>query len=123
YSSIAYAPGEGLVGKGLQGAFNHHTPAAADRAALRACTAEKSRGSGACRIAARVLPRGYSARPLSLSSAATSAFSANYQRQRAPKALAISPSTGAWGIGAGDQAAVVACRRGGARDCEIAIRN
>ena len=123
YSSIAYAPDQGLVSEALQGAFNHHSPAAADRAARRACAAAKPRGAGPCRIAARVLPRGYQSRPLTLSEAATRAFDTTYRRLIRPKAFAISETTGAWGLGGTERAALNNCRRGGARDCRVVIRD
>ncbi len=123
YSSIAYAPDQGLVSEALQGAFNHHSPAAADRAALRACAEAKPRGAGACRIAARVLPRGYKTRPLTLSASATRALLGNFSRQSSPKAYAISPATGAWGIGPSDRTAISRCRNAGATDCQVIIRD
>ncbi len=123
YSSIAYAPDQGLVSDALQGAFNHHSVEAADRAALRACTAAKPRGAGGCRIAARILPRGYEKRPLTLSASATQAFERRFTRLAAPKSFAISPSTGAWGLGRDDRTAINGCRRSGASDCRVTIRN
>lgn len=123
YSSIAYAPDQGLVSDALQGAFNHHSPRAADQAALRACTAAKPRGAGACRIAARILPRGFQNRALSLSATATRALQAQFLKLPAPRVFAISPSTGAWGLGRDERTAINGCRRAGARDCRAVIRN
>ena len=123
YSSIAYAPDQGLVSDALQGAFNHHSVAAADRAALRACSAAKPRGAGACRIAARVLPRGYEARPFSLSASATQAFSTRFNALKGAKVFAVSPATGAWGFGADQRTAINGCRRAGARDCAVVVQD
>ncbi|MBT8459259.1 MAG: hypothetical protein KJN60_06310, partial [Boseongicola sp.] len=67
YGALAYAPDEGLISEALQGAFNFHTVDAADRAALAACSAAKRASSGACRLAARILPPGYQKRAISLS--------------------------------------------------------
>lgn len=120
YSSIAYAPDQGLVSEALQGAFNYHSPAAADRAALSACAAN---GGSECRIAARVLPRGYKERALTLSADATRVFERNFSRQSSPKVFAISPSSGAWGIGDDDASAISGCGKGGAGDCQAVIRD
>jgi hypothetical protein len=119
YASIAYSPGDGLVHEALQAALNHHSTGAADAAALRACEAKKSRGAPACQIAARVLPKGYAKRSLTLSVQATAAVNGPFRKMRGPKSFAASPKTGKWGMGAGDAAARSAC---GVKDCEIVIR-
>ena len=120
YAAIAYAPDEGLVSQSLQGAFNFHTTAAADAAALAACDKARQASSGPCRLAARIVPRGYADRPLTLSSDATRAFEEAYRKKRGSRAFAISAATGAWGFGDSDAAAISAC---GASDCGIAIRD
>lgn len=126
YSSIAYSPDEGLVSEALQSAANHHGVAAADRAALAACNASRKAGTRECRIGARVLPRGYEARPLELSLGATTAFHETYRKTRGERALAVSPSTGQFALatGAGAAAAAVAkcnATSQGAGDCETVI--
>lgn len=120
FGSIAFSPSEGLVSESLQGAFNHHSTEAADRAALAACDAAKSPGSAGCILAARILPRGYAPRPLTLSHDATLAFEKTFRKRRGPKAFAISPGTGGWGLGDSDEAALKAC---GAGDCTIVVRD
>jgi len=124
YGAIAMSPDEGFQSEASQSALNHHSVAAADAAALGACNARRRAGSSPCVLAARILPRGYEARALTLSSAATRALTETYARARAPKALAISAATGAFGVGAPD-AALATCRRGagGVGDCTIVVRD
>ena len=124
YTSIAYAPDQGLVSESLQGAVNFHSPSAADAAALAACEAIR-RGGRPCAIAARVVPKNYERRALTLSVDATAAFQGEYRRSKAPKALAVSPTSGAWGIGNSDQSAIGACAnsRERPRDCRVVVRD
>lgn len=124
YASIAYSPQDGLVHDALQAAMNYHTPQAADRAAIAACDRIKTKGAPSCRVAARVLPRKWEPRGLTLSVDATAGFDKGYRKQRGAKAFAISRSTGAWGYGPGDAAAVAACEKAASPgDCEIVIRD
>ncbi|MEO1239030.1 MAG: 5-aminolevulic acid synthase [Pseudomonadota bacterium] len=124
YGAFAISPDEGFQAESSQSALNYHSVAAADRAALSACNAKRKPGSRACVLAARILPESYSAQALTLSTRATSAFRQVYQRARAPKALAISAATGAFGVGS-PEAALQTCQReaGGINDCEIVIRD
>ena len=119
YASIAYSPDDGLVHEALQAAMNYHSFEASDAAAVAACNKVKSRGARACQVAARVLPKGYKPRDLTLSLDATAGFNRKYRKTRGPKSFAISNATGAWGMGASDQAALGACK---AKDCLIVIR-
>lgn len=123
YAAIAYSPDEGLLSEALQSAMNYHSVAAADAAAIAACNATRAAGTRTCEIAARVLPRGYEPRALTLSYDATGAFERAYRRERSPKAMAVSPVTGAFGIGKSADAAIAACRGGtaGAGDCRVVI--
>lgn len=127
YSTIAFAPDSGLLQEpGPISAANHHGVAAADRAALAACDAARPAGSRPCRIAARVLPRGYEARSLELSIGATTAFRETYRRTRGEKALAISRRSGQFAIATGPGAAAQAVAQCNARsqdanDCETVI--
>jgi hypothetical protein len=131
YGSIAYSPSEGLQSESLQGAFNFHSTAAADRAAVTACDAARPRGSEACRIAAQILPRGYEPGRVQLSYDATNAFRSTYRRVRGEKAFAVSEQTGAWRMAEGEGAAATAvelCNQdartmGGAADCTVPIAN
>ena len=124
YASIAYSPDDGMLHDSLQAAMNHHNTKAADRAAVAACNKLKSKGANSCQVAARVVPKGYKARALTLSVDATAAFQGTYRKAKGAKAFAISPSTGKWGMGKSDQSALTACKaKNPANDCEIVIRN
>lgn len=118
YFSIAYSPADGWASESLQSANNFHSVQAADAAAIRACDASKS--SGSCEIAARVVPKGYKPSDLTMSVSATDEYRKRYRRASKPKAMAISPASGAWGIGSGDASAVSAC---GVTDCVVVIRD
>lgn len=119
YASIAYSPDDGLVHEALQAAMNYHTVAAADAAAIAACNKVKSSGARSCQVAARVVPKGYKPTSLTLSVEATEGFNKTYRKTRGDKAMAISETTGAWGMGQTDSAAIGQC---GAADCKIVIR-
>ncbi|MGI1663192.1 5-aminolevulic acid synthase [Palleronia sp. KMU-117] len=123
YAAIAYSPDEGILTEALQSAMNYHSVASADAAAIAACNAVRGSGTAPCQVAARVLPRGYEARPLSLSYDASAAFSKAYRRAKSPKAFAISEVTGAYAIGTGPEAALAACQadRPGAGDCRVVV--
>ena len=125
YSSIAYSPDEGLVSDALQGAFNYHTIDAADAAAIAACNKARKKGSKRCQLAARVMPRKYKPRDLTLSYDATEAFTRVFRRKKAPKSFATSAASGAWGIGKSDAEALASCEKdaSGAGDCRIVIRD
>lgn len=124
FGKLAENPQTAALSGLMQLVVDFHSPAGADAAALRACEQARQAGQGACVVAARVLPRRWKPRSLMLSSTATAAFR-NYRRAKAPKAFAISPSTGgfafATGAGAGPQALAQCRARSGAGDCEIVI--
>ncbi|MCE6952926.1 5-aminolevulic acid synthase [Cereibacter sphaeroides] len=123
YGAIAVAPDEGLASEATVAAANHHTTEAASAAALAACEA-KRKGGRRCEIVGLIRPAGWSSRELSLSSDATRGLREDYGT-RGARALAISASTGRWGLGAGEGAAetaIAACAAGkGAQDCAIAV--
>ena len=129
YGSIAFSPSEGLTAESLRGAFNFHSAAAADQAAVAACNAVRESGSSACQVAAHILPRGYEPGRVQLSYDATNAFRSTYRRVRGEKAFAISERTGAWQMAQGSDAAATAvelCNRaardmGGPADCTAVI--
>ncbi|MDD9924019.1 MAG: 5-aminolevulic acid synthase, partial [Boseongicola sp.] len=101
-----------------------HNVAAADRAALSACNKARKSGTSPCKLAARVLPKGYQSRALTLSQDATSGFTRLYKLDRGARAMAISPTTGAWGIGASDADAIRACKGDRAlKDCKVVVRD
>ncbi|MEL7025952.1 MAG: hypothetical protein AAGO57_01815, partial [Pseudomonadota bacterium] len=122
YGSIAFSPDEGFQSDASQSALNYHSTAAADRAAIAACNKNRKSGTRGCVLAARILPKGFSSQPLTLSTNATAAFEQVYQRSARPKALAVSASTGAYGVGSSNDAMAV-CRREakGANDCQILV--
>ncbi|WP_413719837.1 hypothetical protein [Silicimonas sp. MF1-12-2] len=120
YAAIAWSPGDGLVHESLQAAMNFHSVDAARAAATAACAPLRSAGTPPCAVAAVIVPKRYSPRPLTLSLDATAAFDKTFRRAPSPKVFAISRSTGAFGTGANDAAAISAC---GAADCEVVIRD
>lgn len=124
YAAIAYSPKDGLAHASIQAAMNFHTIEAASRAAIAACNRLRSKGAPGCQLAARMVPKGYKPRPLTLSIDATAAFDKAYRRAKSPKAFAISKATGSWGMGRSDAAALAACEKTGRpKDCEVVIRD
>jgi hypothetical protein len=126
YAAIAYAPDRGLMSEATAAAQNYHSTAAAEAAALAECRSKS--GGAACVIAARLVPEGHAPRATQMSSAATESFRADYLPAKAPKAFALSASTGSWGFARGQnaaRAAVAACRDrsagGAAADCAVAV--
>lgn len=123
YGAIAVSPDEGLMVEATVAAVNHHSVEAAATAAVRDCNARK-KGRADCVVAALIRPRGWEeGRALALSAMATEAFRSDYGRSGA-RALAVSPSTGAFGLGKGEgaaEAALAACAEGGATDCAVAV--
>ncbi|WGH78327.1 5-aminolevulic acid synthase [Jannaschia ovalis] len=119
YGALAAAPSEGLQSEATRGAFNYHSIAAARAAALRDCDRARAAGA-ACAIVAEIRPRRFrDGRSLTLSQAATRALTGrDWRRAGRDAALAISPSSGAWGLGAGPAAAIAAC---GVADCTLAV--
>jgi len=126
YGAMAYAPDEGLISESLQGAFNFHSVESASQAALAACNAANAAGGQPCIVAAQIVPRRYERRDFQLSQDATAAIE-EYRAIREEKAMAISPSSGGFGLGQGGTAeadALVECNRTAPqRDCVIAVRN
>ena len=124
YAAIAWSPDDGLVHEALQAAMNFHTVDAAKAAAIAACMPLRSSGAAQCRIAAVIVPKRYKPRDLTLSIDATAAFDKTYRKAKAPKAFAISPTGGGWGMGLNDAAAIKACAKSsGDKDCEVVIRD
>jgi hypothetical protein len=132
YGAIALSPDEGLMAEATVAAVNYHDTGAAQVAALAGCNAKK-KAKADCVIAALIRPKGRKDAGFGLSSDATAAFK-DYDRKAG--AMAISPSTGAWGMAAGVAAAEAALAdcvakveaRSGAKpeadeDCVVAIAN
>lgn len=122
YGAIAISPEKGLMSETTVAAANYHDVAAAAVAALAGCNAAKP-GKKDCVVAAVIRPKGWKDKGLSLSSAATAGFKADYPATGA--ALAISAGSGAWGIGADAAEAIAACvrRNLAAPDCAVVIAN
>jgi hypothetical protein len=123
YGAIAVSPDEGLMSEATIAAANYHTVEAASIAALAGCDAAR-KGSASCVIVAIVRPKGWEARPLQLSSDATEAFRKDYRG--AGGALAVSASTGTWGMAKGANAAesaIAACaaKLTGFNDCSVVV--
>jgi len=123
YAAVAVAPDEELLkSEATMLVANQHSTEAAAKIALDRCNKARKRGR-ACEIAALVRPAKWEPRGFTLSVEATVAMGKEYGR-RGSRALAISPSTGAWAIGQGDAAqrlAISACAAKGGNDCQIAV--
>ena len=122
YGAIAFSPDEGIMVEATVAAVNHHSVEAAEAAALRDCNAKRT-GKEPCAVAVVLRPDGWAARTFQVSQAATEALRKDYGRT-GPRAMAVSPSTGAFGLGAGEGAAetaVIACAKAGATDCAVAV--
>lgn len=103
YGAIAISPDEGIMVEATVAAANHHSTEAASEAALLACDA-KRKATTPCAVVALIRPVGWAQHPFQLSSSATADF-AEYAKIRRGKAFAVSPSTGAWGVAKGRDAA------------------
>ncbi|MDJ0629041.1 MAG: hypothetical protein QNJ44_12350 [Rhodobacter sp.] len=106
-----------------------HSPDAASAVALDACNKARRQGEAKCELAARILPKRWKPRPVSLSSDATAAFT-QYRRADAPKAFAVSRLSKAFSVVSGDGASETAldrCNRqaaaAGRPGCEIVIED
>ena len=124
YGAVAIAPEEGLMSEATVAAANFHDTASAGVAALAECNAKKKTGAD-CVLAAYIRPKGWAEAGFSLSSDATAAF-AEYDMKTG--ALAVSVSTGAFGMAAGEGAAEAALANCAAKnekatDCALAVRN
>lgn len=122
FGAIAIAPDEGLMSEATVAAANFHDTSAAAVTALAECNAKKASASN-CIVAAYIRPAGWKDTGFSLSSDATAAF-AEYDMKTG--ALAISVTTGAFGIAAGEgagEAAKAACaaKNDKASDCSLVV--
>ena len=117
YAAIAISPDEGLMSEATVAAANYHDTDSAAAAALAGCNAKK-KGAADCVIVALVRPEGWQAQPVQLSSDASAGFA-----EAGGGAVAISASTGSWGVGADEGAALAACseRNANAADCAVVI--
>lgn len=130
YAAVAIAPDLGLLSETTIAAANYHDEDNASTAALAACdsarlAAAEAAGSdeaGAdCVIVLVIRPEGWEpGRALQLNTDASAALRGPYRRMGRPRVMAISPSTGNWGMGEDDPAAITAC---GEADCRAVVRN
>ncbi|QUS35088.1 DUF4189 domain-containing protein [Falsirhodobacter algicola] len=120
YGAIAISPDEGIMVEATVAAANYHNTEAASAAALRDCNARR-KGARDCEIVGYIRPAGWSEKPVQLSQAATAAFLGDF-RGNGPKAFAISPTTGEWGLAKGEGAAAEAVAQCGA-DCQVLVQN
>lgn len=125
YAALVMSPGDPGATPAGGAIVNFHSPEAATRAALAACNAQRTSGPD-CVVVAQVLPRRYQGGRLTLSRAATDALRGDFGRLDSPKALAISPATGAFSFARGDGTrALASCNakaaEQGAQDCRIAV--
>lgn len=115
YGALAVDPKLGLQSESARGAFNFHSPEAARAAALAGC-------GPACVVVAEIRPRDFAeGRALTLNQDASRAVEGR-SLGRGGGTLAISPSTGAWGLGDGAAAAVASCAAAGGPDCRVAVQ-
>jgi hypothetical protein len=122
YGAIAFSPDEGIAVEATVAAVNHHSVEAAEAAALADCNA-KRKGEEPCAVALVLQPEGWEARALQLSKSASEALRKDYGR-KGERGMAVSPSTGAFGIGTGSgaaDAAIAACAKAGAGDCVLVV--
>jgi hypothetical protein len=127
YGAIAVSPDEGIMVDATVAAANQHSVEAASVAARAACDA-KRKGKRPCEVVALIRPAGWEQRALQLSSGATAAFLDEYVKVTRDKALAISPTTGGWGIGKGRDAAAKAVKDCATKDpkpadCVLAVQD
>ena len=125
FGAVAISPDEKLLeSKATIAVANFHSSEAAASEALRQCNALRT-GETACVVVIYIRPKGWEKRPLSLSSEATAGFGANYPVTKG--AMAISATTGAWGIASGSgagEAAMAACAKKSAdKDCAVVIQD
>jgi hypothetical protein len=119
YAAMAISPRDGLASETTALAANYHDEDNARAAALETCNSARS-GGPRCVIVMVVRPQGWEpGRALQLSTQATAALRGDYRRlPRQTRAMAISVSTGQWGIGQGREAAIAACA---VSDCQVVV--
>ena len=103
YGAVAISPDEGLLVEWISGVSQHHSIWAAREAAISYCDEKRKDASAECQVIVEVSPKGASDEDtLTLSAAANSALRGAYRKMDSPKAFAISPSTGDFGMDRGD---------------------
>lgn len=120
YAAIAIAPGMGLASQATIAAANYHDEANARTAALSACNEARTSGP-VCVVVLVIRPEGWEpGRPLQLSSDATAALRGDFRRLGRNRVMAISDTTGHWGIGNSLAQALEAC---GETDCRAVVEH
>ncbi len=125
YGAVAIAPDEELLkSKATILVGNYHTVEAASAKAVAECDRLRQGGSP-CVVAALIRPKGWKARDISLSAAASAALKDSYPA-KGPAALAISGVADSWGIATGEgaaEAAVADCaaKLEGVTDCAVVV--
>jgi hypothetical protein len=123
YAAVAVAPGEELLkSEATILVANYHSSEAASDAALAGCNAVR-KSEEPCEIVALVRPEKWEGRDFQLSAEGTQALRSDYGRF-GPRAMAISVTTGFFGLGKGDaagDAALAACTEKGATDCAVVV--
>lgn len=120
YGAIAMAPDAGLADPDTTAAVgNFHDAEGAAAAALAQCEAGREGEGAPCAVVVIVRPEGAEeGAALSLSSEARAALGRDWRRTSRPRIMAISPSTGTYGIATGVPEALAAC---GAEDCRPVV--
>jgi hypothetical protein len=120
YGALALSPSAGLASEVTALAANYHDEENARAAALAACEANRGGQGTPCIVGLVIRPAGWEpGRPLQLSAQATAALDDDYRAlPRRSRAMAISPSTGQWGVGESRAAAIAACD---AADCVAVV--
>lgn len=125
YGALAFTPTEGLFVEWISGVGHFHSVDAARAAALTYCNSKRKSSSAPCVVGIVIEPRGVKeGAALTLSGPANDALRGPYRQLKAPKAFAISQSTGNFGFDRGDGGrALTACSKAGqsATDCRIVV--
>ena len=125
YGAVAISPDEGVLVEWISGVSQHHSAQAAREAAIAYCNSKKKRGSADCVTLVEVAPKGAKEDAvLTLSEKANAALRKTYRKMDTPRAFAISPSTGDFGMDRGDGTRAIAnCASAAnkAADCVIVI--
>ena len=118
YAAIAFSPGDGLASIATIAAANFHDEDNARIAALAGCD-EVRTGQTPCVIVLIVRPEGWApGQALQLNTDASGALRRDYRRIGSVRYLAISDSTGNWGMGLTLEDAMNECDED---DCRIAV--
>ena len=138
YAAVAIAPDLGLMSEATIAAANYHDEDSARAAVLAACDSARLAAAGfadadldadtdttaagaECVVVLVIRPEGWEpGRALQLNTDASAALRRDYRRIGRRRVMAISDSTGNWGMAADDAGALAAC---GEADCRAVVRN